>query len=110
MSITNNIEKYMKLKNIKTKSELASGAGLPYMTVANLWTNGADNAKLPTMKKIANFLEVTLDDLVYGDKHDTTIETIAAHHDGEEWTEEELEDIEEFKEILKLKRQLKNKE
>lgn len=37
--------------------------------------------------------------------------TIAAHHDGEDWTEEELQDIEEFKEILKLKRQLKkNKE
>jgi transcriptional regulator with XRE-family HTH domain len=38
------------------------------------------------------------------------IQTIAAHHDGEDWTEEELADIEEFKELLKLKRQLrKNK-
>ncbi|OMF04258.1 hypothetical protein BK129_18780 [Paenibacillus amylolyticus] len=38
-------------------------------------------------------------------------QTIAAHHDGEDWTEEELEDIEEFKELLKLRRQLrKNKE
>ncbi|RGL38977.1 helix-turn-helix domain-containing protein [Paenibacillus polymyxa] len=34
-------------------------------------------------------------------------DTIAAHHDGDDWTEEELQDIEEFKEILKLKRQLK---
>lgn len=40
-----------------------------------------------------------------------TIETIAAHHEGEIWTEEELQDIEEFKEMLKLRRQLrKNKE
>lgn len=31
-------------------------------------------------------------------------ETIAAHHDGEDWTEEELEDIERFKEFLKSKR------
>lgn len=38
-------------------------------------------------------------------------ETIAAHHDGEDWTEEELQDIEEFKELVKLRRQLrKNKE
>ncbi|WP_025718983.1 helix-turn-helix domain-containing protein [Paenibacillus polymyxa] len=37
------------------------------------------------------------------------IQTIAAHHDGEDWTEEELQDIEEFKELLKLKRQLKKK-
>ncbi|AHM65112.1 helix-turn-helix domain-containing protein [Paenibacillus polymyxa] len=39
------------------------------------------------------------------------VETIAAHHDGEDWTEEELQDIEEFKELVKLRRQLrKNKE
>lgn len=32
------------------------------------------------------------------------IETIAAHHDGEEWTEEELEEIERFKEFVRMKR------
>lgn len=36
--------------------------------------------------------------------------TIAAHHDGEDWTEEELEDIELFKEALRLKRAKKRKE
>lgn len=30
--------------------------------------------------------------------------TIAAHHDGEEWTEEELEEIEAFKQFVKSKR------
>lgn len=30
--------------------------------------------------------------------------TIAAHHDGEEWTEEELEELENFKEYIKSKR------
>lgn len=45
------------------------------------------------------------------DFQNNNIETMAAHHDGEDWTEEELKDIEEFKELLKLKRQLKkNKE
>jgi transcriptional regulator with XRE-family HTH domain len=38
---------------------------------------------------------------------DGDVQTIAAHHDGEGWTEEELQDIEEFMELLKLKRQLK---
>lgn len=32
------------------------------------------------------------------------IETIAAHHDGDEWTEEELEEIERFKQFVKMKR------
>jgi len=35
---------------------------------------------------------------------DRGIETIAAHHDGEDWTDEELEDIKKFKEFLKSKR------
>ncbi|WP_246354637.1 XRE family transcriptional regulator [Paenibacillus phytohabitans] len=35
-------------------------------------------------------------------KKDTS--TIAAHHDGEEWTEEELEEIERFKQFVKMKR------
>ncbi|CAI6302107.1 XRE family transcriptional regulator [Bacillus subtilis] len=33
--------------------------------------------------------------------------TIAAHHDGEDWTEEELEEIERFKEFVRLKRKKK---
>lgn len=34
----------------------------------------------------------------------TEFETIAAHHDGDEWTEEELEEIERFKEFVRMKR------
>lgn len=36
-------------------------------------------------------------------------ETIAVGHDGDEFTEEELEDIENFKEFIKMKRQQKEK-
>ena len=34
-------------------------------------------------------------------------ETIAAHKDGEDWTEEELEEIERFKQFVKMKRSIK---
>jgi len=37
------------------------------------------------------------------------IETIAAHHDSEEWTEEELEEIERFKEFVRMKRKQREK-
>lgn len=37
-------------------------------------------------------------------KHGT--QTIAAHHDGEEWTEEELEEIERFKEYVRMRRKM----
>lgn len=33
-----------------------------------------------------------------------SIQTLAAHHDGEDWTEEELEEIERFKEFVRMKR------
>ena len=35
---------------------------------------------------------------------DTEIHTIAAHHEGEEWTQEELDEIEEFKKFVLSKR------
>ena len=34
-------------------------------------------------------------------------ETIAAHHDGEDWTQDELDEIERFKEFVRSKRHLK---
>ncbi|BFH59410.1 helix-turn-helix domain-containing protein [Paenibacillus azoreducens] len=39
-----------------------------------------------------------------------TLETIAAHHDEDEWTEEDLEDIEQFKEFIRMRREKRNKE
>jgi hypothetical protein len=38
------------------------------------------------------------------------VQTIAAHHEGEDWTEEELEEIERFKEFVRMKRQQKKQE
>ncbi len=60
-----------------------------------------------TLAMYADFFNVTLDWL-YGrtdNKNPYEIETIAAHHDGDEWTEEELNEIEKFKEFIKMKRE-----
>ena len=38
------------------------------------------------------------------------IQTLAAHHDGDEWTEEELAEIERFKEFVRMKRKQKQQE
>lgn len=37
-------------------------------------------------------------------RDDFSVDTIAAHHDGDEWTEEELEEIERFKAYVRSKR------
>jgi len=38
------------------------------------------------------------------------IQTLAAHHDGEDWTPEELEEIERFKEFVRMRRKMKSQE
>ncbi|RDV27132.1 helix-turn-helix domain-containing protein [Lysinibacillus capsici] len=67
-------------------------------------TPGADK-----LAAIADYFNVSTDYLLgRSDQKDISInkdiQTIAAHHDGEEWTEEELEEIERFKEFVRMKR------
>ncbi len=71
------------------------------------WDNASP--KIDNVNKVADYFNVTTDYLtgrtnerMFNDSYE--IETLAAHHDGEEWTEEELEEIERFKEFVKMKR------
>lgn len=63
--------------------------------------------KTENVQKVADYFNVSVDYLL-GRAGNTHIETIAAHHDGEEWTDEELDEIERFKEFVRMKR--KNRE
>ncbi|GEC92687.1 helix-turn-helix domain-containing protein [Brevibacillus brevis] len=65
------------------------------------WENNLSEPKLETARMIALFFNESLDDLL---SLNNDIQTIAAHHDGEDWTDEELKEIERFKEFVKLKR------
>jgi len=56
------------------------------------------------LQKLADILDCSVDYLLCRSDIRTPIETIAAHHDAEEYTEEELEDIEKFKEFVRSKR------
>lgn len=56
----------------------------------------------PTLSPEEVFKQIQDD---FADENFDEIQTIAAHHDGEDWTEEELEDIERFKAFIKSKRQ-----
>src|SRR5690625_1884229 len=59
--------------------------------------------------KVADYFDVSTDYLlgrtdIKNIPEDEDIHTIAAHHDGDDWTKEELEEIERFKEFVRLKR------
>lgn len=62
-----------------------------------------NNPSLERLEVIADFFGVSLDYLT-GRSDEQEIKTIAAHHDSDEWTEEELEEIEQFKEFVRMKR------
>lgn len=65
------------------------------------WNDSSPKAE--NIQKVADYFNVSVDYLL-GRTESKEIETIAAHHDGEDWTEEELEEIEQFKAFVKAKR------
>ncbi|MCC2248819.1 helix-turn-helix domain-containing protein [Virgibacillus sp. AGTR] len=75
------------------------------------WDNVSPKSE--TLQKVADYFNVSVDYLLGRTDKKTLVEddeTIAAHHDGEEWTEEELEEIEEFKRFVAMRREArKNK-
>ena len=95
---------YCRLRDDKQlkDSDVAKATGITKSTFSD-WKTGRSKPKQDKLQKIADFFGVTLDYLMNG-TYDNQINTIAAHHDEAEWTEEELEEIEEFKRYVLSKR------
>lgn len=108
----------MELKDVRTEiiknlinekapsmKAFAESVDLPYTTLRSMLERGIGNASVDNVLKVCKGLNITADQLTkMANEEEYEIETIAAHYDGEEWTEEELEEIERFKEFVKAKR------
>lgn len=104
MSFLDKLDYLMREKNIN-KSQLSKESGVPYTTIDGFYKKGTENIKLSTLKKLASYFDCSLDYLADDNvDEDEPLMTIAAHHDAEDWTEEELAEIEEFKKFVKSKR------
>ncbi len=88
-----------------TQSVLAEVLKLPQSTLANYET-GTRKVPLSVIKKIVLYFNVSADYLIGIDdnEHPGATVTVAAHHDGDDWTDEELEYIELTKKMLRQKR------
>lgn len=103
----------LAIKHKFSDAELARRLNVDRSTIGR-WRKGTLSPSLTTIKEIADifgvspliFVEEKLGGVEFIDKKlNAEIETIAAHHDGDEWTEEELAELEEFKKFVKMKRQ-----
>lgn len=94
-----NLKTARERKGISQK-DLAETIGVAKSTYS-LYESGNREPNVQTIKKIADILNVSADELL-GINEDTT--TIAAHFDGSEYTEEELDKIKEFAAFVKAQR------
>lgn len=102
MGLTDKLDLLMNERNIN-KAVLARESGVPYTTIDGFYKKGSENAKLSTLKKLCAYFDCSLDFLADDDISNEP-QTIAAHFDGNEYTEEELDEIKKFAEFIKSKR------
>lgn len=96
------LKKVMEKKGYNARS-LSKDSGVPYTTIRSMIERNLHNASIDNVIKICRTLGISVEDLEKRN-FNNEVETIAAHHDGEDWTEEELDEIERFKNFVKLKR------
>jgi len=92
--------KEARLKSGFSQKDVAENIGVAKSTYS-LYESGSREPNVNTIKKIASYLNVSADELL--GINDEPI-TIAAHFDGDEYTEEELDEIRQFAEFVKNKR------
>lgn len=98
------IKRIMSLKEIGIK-DLSVKSRVPLRTVNNILSGITANPTIDNMISIAHALGCKVDDFILNEEDDSnSVDTIAAHHDGEEWTDEEIAEIEEFKKFVLSKR------
>ncbi|HJB15541.1 MAG TPA: helix-turn-helix transcriptional regulator [Candidatus Blautia excrementipullorum] len=92
--------KEARLKRNLSQKEVADQIGVAKSTYS-LYESGNREPSVQTIKKIADVLNVSADELLGLSEQPTTI---AAHFDGDEYTEEELDKIKEFAAFVKSTR------
>lgn len=103
------IEYIKKIKKEKglTNQELSNLSGIPIGTLNKILAGQTPDPQFETVKALCRALGISLAELDDFETQNGAIGTIAAHHEGEEWTQEELDEIEEFKKFVLSKRNKK---
>lgn len=102
MTLSDRIQQLIDENNI-SQSELEKKLGFGKGTISKWKGNTAPSAD--KLQKIADYFGVTIDYLMTGRKYgEHGIDTLAAHFDGDELSEEEMEEIMNYVEFVKSRR------
>lgn len=93
MGFLEKLEYLMKQKKITNLNELSNKSQIPYTTLKGFYTRGTDNIQKSTLKRLSEFFDCTIDYLVCDDVIDPN---------------KHFAPGEEFKEVYKIKRALKD--
>lgn len=103
--------KEVRLEKNLTQKDVAQRVNVATSTINRYEKGLIENIKIPVVKSIASALGVDPSWLMGYDVPkipknvpSPEVQTIAAHHDDEEWSDEELAEIEEFKKYVLSKR------
>jgi phosphopantothenate synthetase len=89
-----------------SRRAFAERIGVPPTTLQSMLTRDLSRASVTNVIDVCRGLGITVEELEkMASDEQYKSETIAAHHDGEKWSEEELEEIERFKAFVRMKRQ-----
>ena len=100
------ILKLLRTEKKMSQQELADALGIPKSSI-NMYERGERQPNFEVLETIADFFNVDIDYLLGRTTKTTKIinpNTIAAHFDGDEYTEEELDRIKEFAAFVKSNR------
>lgn len=96
------IERYGSLKKFCEK------INMPWTTLDSILKRGVANSNITNVMKITKELQIDTESLATGSikevHKDIEPVTLAAHFDGDDYTEDELEEIKQFAEFVKNKR------
>ena len=92
---------YYRKKNKITQKALAEQLGVKHNAIS-AWENGVISIDIDTLFRVCKIFGVTVNDMYEMTSSEPT--TIAAHFDGDEYTEDELDEIRQFAEFVKNKR------
>lgn len=103
MGISEDKLKEYILTKYKSIREFTVAVNMPYSTIDSIFKRGIRKASIDNIIKICDFLNISVDALIEGiiEPKPSQPHTRAAHFDGTEYTEEQLDRIEAFAKFIK---------